>query len=113
MTSNFEKEMQRYISFSKEKKILWLNYLMFYVSIEARYFYCDDKSQNIDGKAIALSRYSEFLHRIVSFQMSVLVKQEYIIPDEVFFDCAYGTMEHLGLDVDEVVRSLRGWLPNS
>ena len=105
MISNFEKELERYISLPQEDKILWLSYLMFYISVIGRIYYVpmSDEVKNPP----ALRRLNELLHRIASFQISIISKIKAQIPDEIFFMELYKNMKKANIDVDFVMKGIR------
>ncbi|MCP3871309.1 MAG: hypothetical protein GY703_25055, partial [Gammaproteobacteria bacterium] len=97
------RELERYVSLTKEQRILWLSRLLFFVSMFARDTY-DVGTESVD-KPEELRRFNELLHRISSKQLDVVLNEEGM-PDNQFFGMVSEEINRLHIEESGLIERL-------
>ena len=105
MTELWVKELERYLSFAQEQKMLWLSRLLFFVSMFARDTYEVGTESVI--KPTELRRFNELLHRISSKQLDAFLNETSGIPNTRFFEMIAEEIEGLGIDSEGLIERLK------
>ncbi len=105
MIDIWKHELDRYIKFDFEQKVVWLSRLLFSISMFARDTY--EPGTVYVEKPIELRRFNELLHRIASQQLDIALGESERMPDEQFFTMISEEIGQLGLDAGNLIGLLK------